>query len=131
MGVAKERLVLEGQSLGSGVAVWLAQHGWGTRMVLLSPYTSLPDVGARAFPMFPVRLLMRDRFDSASRAPSIRMPVLVLHGPNDEVVPFELGKALASKFPNARFVEVPSARHNDIWDLRPTMTEALSFVRGR
>ncbi|MEW5741807.1 MAG: alpha/beta hydrolase [Myxococcota bacterium] len=130
MGVAKERLVLEGQSLGSGVAVWLAEQGWGTRLVLLSPYTALPDVGARAFPFFPVRLLMRDRFDSASRAPSIRVPVLVLHGPADEVIPFELGKALAAKFPHARFVEVPGAGHNDLWDRRPTLDEAIRFVRG-
>lgn len=131
MGVAKERLVLQGQSLGSGVAVWLAAQGWGTRLVLLTPYTSLPDVGARAFPYFPVRLLMRDRFDSASRAPSIHLPVLVLHGRGDEVIPFELGEALAGKFPQARLVEVPRAGHNDLWDREPTMAEAISFVRGR
>jgi pimeloyl-ACP methyl ester carboxylesterase len=130
MGVAKQRLVLEGQSLGSGVAVALAEKGWGTKLVLLTPYTILPDVGARAFPYFPVKWLMRDRFDSASRAPGITLPVLVLHGTKDEVVPFDLGQTLAAKFPNARFVEVPGAGHNDIWDREPTLDEALRFVRG-
>lgn len=73
---------------------------------------------------------MRDRFDSASRAPSLTLPVLVLHGTRDEVVPFDLGKALAAKFPRARFVEVPGAGHNDVWDRPPTLAEALAFVRG-
>jgi len=131
MGVARSRLVLEGQSLGSGVAVALAEKGWGTKLVLLTPYTSLPDVGARAMPFFPVRLLMRDRFDSASRAPGLPLPVLVLHGTRDQVVSFELGQALASKFPNARFVAVEGAGHNDIWDRPPTLDEALDFVAPR
>lgn len=130
LGIPKERLVLQGQSLGSGVAVALAAKGWGARLVLLTPYTALPDVGARAFPFFPVRLLMRDRFDSASRAPALALPVLVLHGTHDEVVPFDLGQALAAKFPRARFVEVPGAGHNDVWDRPPTLAEALAFVRG-
>lgn len=130
MGVAKERLVLEGQSLGSGVAVALAAEGWGRRLVLLTPYTSLPDVGARAFPYFPVRLLMRDRFDSAARAPGLALPVLVVHGTRDEVVPFDLGQALAAKFPQARFVEVPGAGHNDVWDKPPARDEVFRFVRA-
>lgn len=130
LGVAKERLVLEGQSLGSGVAVALAAEGWGRKLVLLTPYTSLPDVAARAFPYFPVRLLMRDRFDSASRAAGIERPVLVVHGTRDAVVPFELGRALAAKFPHARFLEVPGAGHNDVWDAGPTLEEVLRFVQA-
>lgn len=128
MGIAKERLVLSGQSVGSGPAVTLAAKGWGKKLALLTPYTSLTDVAARVVRFFPVRLLMRDRFDSASRAPGIALPVLVLHGTNDEVIPFDLGKALAAKFPNARFVEVTGAHHNDIWDTRPTASEYFDFV---
>lgn len=130
LGIAKDRLVLEGQSLGSGVAVALAAEGWGRRLVLLTPYTSLPDVAARAFPFFPVRLLMRDRFDSASRAATLSLPVLVVHGTRDEVVPFVLGQALAAKFPNARFLEVPNAGHNDVWDRPPAQAEVFRFVQA-
>ena len=129
MGIARERIVLSGQSLGTGVAVRLAADGWGTRMVLLSPYTSLPALAARGlFRAFPVRLLMRDRFDSGSLASRIRLPVLVLHGNRDEVVPFALGRALAETFPHARLVEVPDAGHNDLWDHSPTLAEYLAFV---
>ncbi len=87
-GVARERIILEGQSVGTGVAVALAAKGWGRKLVLLSPYTSLPEVGARAFSWLPVRLLLRDRFDSASRAANVNVPTLIIHGTDDEVIPF-------------------------------------------
>ncbi|HET6983929.1 MAG TPA: alpha/beta hydrolase [Myxococcaceae bacterium] len=129
MGVARERIVLSGQSLGTGVAVRLAANGWGTKLVLLSPYTSMPDVATRGvFQVFPVRLLMRDRFDSESLAPRIDRPVLMLHGSQDEIVPFDLGQALSARFPHARFVEVQGAGHNDLWQHPPTASEYLDFV---
>jgi uncharacterized protein len=129
MGVSPERVVLSGQSLGTGAAVVLASRGWGTRTVLLSPYTSLPAVaGSGILRLFPTRLLMRDRFDSEALAPGIHHPVLVLHGDRDEIVPFELGKALAGRFPQARFVRIEGAGHNDLWDHAPTAAEYHAFV---
>lgn len=128
MGIARERIVLSGQSLGTGVAITLAAKGWGTKVVLLSPYTSLPDVAARAIPFLPVRLLMLDRFDSASRAPQVDRPVLVLHGDRDRVIPVDLGEALAAKFPRGRFVEIAGSGHNDLWEHAPTSTEYFAFV---
>jgi len=129
MGVGRERIVLSGQSLGTGVAVRLAASGWGTRLVLLSPYTSMPAVAARGpLRAFPVRLLMRDRFDSELLAPRIDLPVLVLHGSRDEIVPIELGRALSTRFPHARFLEVTGAGHNDLWQHQPTTREYLDFV---
>jgi uncharacterized protein len=129
MGISRERVVLSGQSLGTGVAVTLASRGWGTKLALLSPFPSLAAVAARGpFRIFPVQLLLRDRFDSAARAPRIDRPVLVLHGNRDEVIPFDLGSALARRFPNARFVEVEGAHHNDLWKHPPTMAEYLAFV---
>jgi len=131
MGIARERIVLSGQSLGTGVAVRLAANGWGTRLVLLSPYTSMTAIADQGiYRVFPVRLLMRDRFDSGSLASRIAIPVLVLHGNRDGVVPFALGRALAETFPHARLVEVPDAGHNDLWDHQPTMAEYLAFVAG-
>ena len=129
MGIGRERIVLSGQSLGTGVAVGLAASGWGTKLVLLSPYTSMPAVAARGvLRAFPVRLLLRDRFDSELLAPRIDRPVLVLHGTRDEIVPIELGRALSTRLPHARFVEVTGAGHNDLWQHPPTMSEYLDFV---
>lgn len=128
LGVPRERLVLSGHSLGTGIAVEMARRGWGVRVLLLSPYTSLPDVGARVFPFLPVRLLMRDGFDSAERAPLVRAPVLIVHGAQDELIPASLGRALSQRFPDARFVEVADAHHNDLPSFVEVRDEVRSFL---
>ncbi len=124
MKIDRSRIVLEGQSVGTGVAVAMAAGGWGTRLVLLSPYTSLPDIGARVLPMFPVRLLMRDVLDSRSRAADVKIPTLIVHGTHDEVVPFDLGQALSTAIVGARFFPAQGGHHNDLWD-QPGVTDAI------
>lgn len=126
--VDRARLVLEGQSIGTGVAVELAARGWGTKLVLISPYTTLPDVAAKAFWWVPVRLLLRDRFDSASKAPGLKVPTLIVHGTRDEVVPFELGEALSKLIAGAKFVAVEGAHHNDVLDQEAVLAAIFEFV---
>ncbi|MDP3155549.1 MAG: alpha/beta hydrolase [Archangium sp.] len=127
--IDRSRLVLEGQSVGTGVAVTLASRGWGTKLVLISPYTTLPDVAAEVFPWLPVRLLMRDRFDSASKAPGLKVPTLIVHGTRDEVVPFELGEALSKVIAGAKFVAVEGAHHNDV--IEGVLPAIFDFVVAR
>lgn len=115
-GISRERLVLSGQSLGTGVAVALAAKGYGAKLVLISPYTSLPDVAAPLYRWLPMRSLMRDRFDSLSKAGAVRQPTLVVHGTADEVIPFALGERLAHAIPDARLMAVEGAGHNDLWE---------------
>lgn len=115
LGVSAERIVLQGQSLGSGVAAQLAAQGHGAALVLISPFTSMPDMAGRLFPALPVGRLVRDRFDTRSIARGVRVPVLIVHGDRDEVVPFSMGEELARTFPDARFARVAGAHHNDLW----------------
>ncbi len=130
-GVGRERLVLSGQSLGTGVAVQLAARGWGGRLVLLSPYSSLVEVGERAFPFLPVRWLATERFDSYSAAPRVHVPVLLIHGEADEVVPFDLGQRLGTQFERLERLDVPNGHHNDLWE-RPGVEDAyFAFVAQR
>ena len=128
MKIDRARLVLEGQSVGTGVAMTMAARGWGTRLVLLSPYTSLPDVAARTLGWLPVRLLMRDRFDSKSRAPQVKLPTLILHGTQDEVIPFALGQELSTLIPGAKFIAVQGRHHNDLWDDERVQSAVFDFV---
>ena len=128
--VDRSRLVLEGQSIGTGVAVAMAARGWGRRLVLLSPYTSLFDVAARAFPWFPVRLLLRDRFDSGAKAAEIKVPTLIVHGTHDEVIPFDLGETLSHAIVGARFFPVQGAHHNDLWESEDVVERVFEFVIG-
>lgn len=129
--IPRERVVLLGRSLGSGVAVELARRGFGARLVLISAYTSIPDVAQGAFPWLPVGWLARDRFASLEKAPSVSQPVLLLHGEADAVVPFRLGQRLAQAFPHATFVALPATGHNDVFDRHPELySEIAAFARG-
>lgn len=129
--VPKDQIVLQGQSLGSGVAVEMAKRGHGSRLILVAPYTSIADVAAEAFPFLPGRWLVRDRFESASKAKGISLPVLLVHGSEDEVIPTHMGRTLAGLFPNATLRIIEGAHHNDLID-RPEVLEALTaFSRGR
>jgi fermentation-respiration switch protein FrsA (DUF1100 family) len=115
-GIRPERIVIVGRSLGTGVAVELARRGYGRALVLVSPFTSMVDMGrSMVGPLAP--LAVADRFDSVAKAPEIRMPTLVVHGTHDEVVPFRMGERLAARIPDARFLPLPGVGHNDIPDL--------------
>jgi uncharacterized protein len=107
-------IVLQGQSLGTGVAVEMARRGHGSRMVLLSPYTSMVDMVAAVVPVVGRAVIVLDRYDSWSKAPGIEMPVLIFHGSQDELIPMQMGQRLSQRFPNATFVRVPEAGHNDL-----------------
>ncbi len=113
-GIDAARVVLHGRSLGGAVAIRLASERRPGGLVVESSFTSMVDMARRQAPLYPVRLLLRHPFDSAARAPSIDVPVLVLHGSADRVVPVAMGRALARRFPDARYVEVPGGTHNEL-----------------
>lgn len=93
-GIPAGRIALVGESLGTGVAVQTAARLSVGALVLEAPFTAAADIAARAYPWVPVRLLMKDQFRSSAHIADIRVPVLVLHGERDRVIPFALGKAL-------------------------------------
>jgi fermentation-respiration switch protein FrsA (DUF1100 family) len=93
-GVAPASILIAGRSLGSAPATYLAAHTAPGGLLLESAFTSLPDVGARAYPILPVRWLSRFHFDNAARIAQVDAPVLMIHSPDDEVVPYDLGRTL-------------------------------------
>jgi len=111
-GVDPGRLVLFGESLGGAVLTRLATERPVGGLVLRSPFTSLADVGERVYPMLPVRALLLDRFPLLEHLRSVRVPVAVVAGGADEVVPVEQSRTVASAV-GASYVELSGARHND------------------
>jgi len=109
-----ERVAYFGESLGAAVAVGLAVQRPPAALVLRSPFTSLPDVGAVHYPWLPVRRLLLDRYPSIERIASVSAPLLVIAGDRDDIVPLSLSKRVydAAAEPK-RFVLVPGAGHND------------------
>lgn len=110
-----ERLVLYGESLGTGVAVRLAAQVEARAVVLEAPYVSTVEVAAKRFFFVPVRVLMHDQFRSLDIIRQVSEPLLVLHGDRDIIIPFEQGVELynAANGPR-RFIRFPEGGHEDL-----------------
>jgi fermentation-respiration switch protein FrsA (DUF1100 family) len=122
------RLLLWGESLGSGVAVALAAEKPVGRLVLEAPFTSAADVGASVYWFVPVRLLMKDQFRSDERIARVTAPLLILHGERDRVVPIRYGERLfaLARAPK-RMVRYPRGGHEDL-DMHGAYAEAKRFM---
>jgi uncharacterized protein len=111
-GVAPERIVPLGESLGSGVAVALAARHKVGALVLDSPYSSIADVAAAVYRFVPVRALLRDPFRNDLLIGSVNVPTLIVHGTKDTVVPIRFGENLfALANPPKEFWRVEGAIH--------------------
>jgi len=111
-GYAPERIVLVGESLGSGVATQLAARREAAALVLDSPFTSAADVAATRYGLLPVRWLMLDQFRSDLAIRDVHMPVLIVHGDKDGVVPIALGRRLFELANEPKtFLRVPDGQH--------------------
>ena len=128
-GIGHEKVVLLGISLGTGVAVEMAVRDRAAALVLVSPYTSITALAARMLPLLPTRWLCPDKYDTLSKAPRVAVPTLVIHGDQDEVVPFAMGQQVAAAIRGARMKVIPGGHHNDLfrthaWEIEDAIAEA-------
>jgi uncharacterized protein len=131
MGTRPERIIVVGESLGTGVAVALAAKSLVGGLVLDAPYTSTADLAFRRFPYFPVHFIMEDQFRSDLLIGQIKVPVLMLHGSADKIVPIEFGRRLFNMANEPkRFVEIDGGEHRVL--LRSPAQQALrDYVAAR
>ena len=135
-GATAEEIVLYGESLGSAVAISLLEklpaHKRPAGLILEAPFTSTPAM-ARTMAELPENLIARisDRWDSLSRAASITVPMLVLHGSADEVTPIEMGRKMfrAAAIKDKDFIAVPNASHSATWR-NETMPKIWRFIHA-
>eukprot|EP00929_Paragymnodinium_shiwhaense_P009050 TRINITY_DN113086_c0_g1_i1.p1 TRINITY_DN113086_c0_g1~~TRINITY_DN113086_c0_g1_i1.p1 ORF type:complete len:360 (+),score=51.75 TRINITY_DN113086_c0_g1_i1:60-1139(+) len=131
--VSGDRVVLVGQSIGCAVAVEMAKRGFGSKMVLLAPFTSMPDVAGSIYPFLSPLLktlpfVLLDKFDNAAKAADISIDTLVVHGTADEIVPFSMGEELVDKFQSSDLLKVPGSGHNDLLDRDDVLDDVADFV---
>ena len=116
-GVASGDVVLYGESLGSGVATQIAVDTPARGLILDAPFTSITDIGASRFPYLPVRLFLTHRYETIRVIGQVRMPLLVVHGEADGVVPVEMGRrvfaAATAAVEPKRLVTLPGAGHSN------------------
>jgi len=129
--VPADRIIVYGHSLGSGVATELATQVEAAGLIVEGAFTSVPDVGATVYPLFPVRLLSAQRFASIEKIDRVAMPKLLLHASDDNIVPYAQGQALfaAAKAPK-EWVELKGGHmHAFLVDSAQFWGHALAFVQ--
>jgi fermentation-respiration switch protein FrsA (DUF1100 family) len=130
-GYSAQHIVLQGESLGTAVAVDLASRKACAGVVLEAAFTSGSDVANTVLPF--VGPLVFRGFDSKSKIAKIRAPLLFFHGDNDEIIPLKLGRSLFEAAPEPKsFIEIPGAGHNDLVETAgSTYRERLHEFYGR
>ena len=114
-GIAGKDIVLYGESLGAAVAVQVAVQRMVGGLVLDAPFTSMIDMATRTYPFLPVRPLLADCYDSIDHITRVTVPLLVLHGERDGVVPVAMGKAMHAAARSPKEIAIfPDGLHTDL-----------------
>ena len=92
--IPSQKIMVFGRSLGAAIAAYNAARHMPGALILESAFTSVPDMAARLYPIFPVRLLSRFQYNTKKYLLSVKCPVLIIHSPDDEIIPFENGLQL-------------------------------------
>ncbi len=125
--VPTARTLYVGESLGGAVAVECASRRPTGGLILESTFTSVPAMARHYYPWLPVRLLLTIRYDSLALIPSVTCPTLVLHSPDDDIVPYAMGRELfaAAREPKA-FVDLRGGHNGGGISVSPNAQEALA-----
>jgi fermentation-respiration switch protein FrsA (DUF1100 family) len=128
-GYKQQDIIMHGESLGSGVSIHTALEYPDIRaMILESPYTSFVDLGRKHYPFAPVNLLLKDRYESKNKIGKLNIPILIIHGKLDNVVPYSQGKELYGLANEPKeMVTLPIAGHNDLY-IFDTAQEILNYL---
>ena len=93
-GLKEDDIIVYGESLGTGIAVEIAQNNSFASVILESPFTSMIDAAKNKYPIFPIRFLLKDKYESNKKIKNIKSPLLIMHGEVDQIVPFWMGKKI-------------------------------------
>jgi fermentation-respiration switch protein FrsA (DUF1100 family) len=115
-GTQPSDIVVMGRSIGGSIATAIAAKQGAKALVLVNAFSRMTDVAAQHYPWLPVRLVMKNRYDSIKRIKDYAGPVFQSHGADDWIVPIRFGRELFAAAPtsNKRFLELPQYGHNDL-----------------
>jgi fermentation-respiration switch protein FrsA (DUF1100 family) len=120
------QIVLYGESLGGAIAAWVAIYQKPAALVIASGFTSVPDLARHFYPFLPVGWLTRIRYDTREYLRSVSAPVLITHSPEDDIIPFEHGRALfAAANPPKQFLELAGGHNYGFIFMRESWIKVL------
>ena len=105
--VKEDQIIIYGESLGTGVSIEIAQNKKFSGIILESPFTSMVDAGKFYYPYLPVSLLLKDRYETIKKLENINIPILIMHGKKDKIVPFHMGQEVFEKANQPKFSYFP------------------------
>ena len=123
-------IIIMGRSLGSTVAVEIAQNKTPAGVILITPLTSGKEM-AEAMGMKYLKFIAGDSYNSIAKIDKLSSPLLIIHGDKDEVVPYKMGLDLYEKYPGSKkFVTIPNGGHNNLQDVQPKLfwTSIYDFI---
>lgn len=124
-------IVLFGESLGGAVAAWLATRHPPGALVIASGFTSVPELGQQLYPYLPVKWIARIHYDTRQSLRSVSAPVLIAHSPDDDIIPYEHGRALfAAAHPPKQFLELAGGHNDGFIFMRESWVKALGDFLG-
>ena len=94
LGLSEKDIIIYGESLGTGVATEIAKNNNFAGLVLETPFTSMIEAAKNFYPYIPVRILLKDKYENDKKIMNINIPVFVMHGEADQIVPFWMGKKI-------------------------------------
>ena len=94
IGLEDKDIILYGESLGTGIAIEIAQNKNFAGLILETPFTSMIDAAKNVYPYIPVGFLLKDRYENDKKIKNINIPLLVMHGEKDQIIPFKMGKKI-------------------------------------
>ncbi len=121
------KIMIYGRSVGSGLAVRLAAENPVDGLILESPFLNLLSMAKAIYPWAPT-FLLKYKFMNNERLPSVKAPILIVHGDDDEIVPFAQGEELAKLNSAAKFASVPRGSHNNLSDFPAYWSALTDFV---
>ena len=102
-GVTEKDIIIYGESLGTGIATEIAQNKNFAGLILETPFTSMVEAAKNFYPYIPVGLLLKDKYKNQEKIKNINIPVLVMHGEADQIVPFWMGKKIFDLANNPKY----------------------------
>ena len=105
--ISKSKIILYGESLGTGVAVEVGQNQKFAGIILESPYTSIVDAAKIYYPYLPVDLILKDKYLSLKKIKNINSPTLIMHGGADIIIPIAMGKKLFDEVQSKKYGYFP------------------------